>query len=128
MRVVLNKQGTLFFQAYPQAALNLITCQHQVKCGHAVGSPSLSLTKRSNRCSDAPSLLNRSYTITAEIEVPQNAEGMIATLGGRFGGYGLYLLKDKPIFTYNFLDLVPKGRDEDHLDFTMEWVRRHDEY
>jgi predicted dithiol-disulfide oxidoreductase (DUF899 family) len=29
---------------------------------------------------------------------------------------------------YNFLDLVPKGRDEDNLDFTMEWVRRHDEY
>jgi len=30
--------------------------------------------------------------------------------------------------TYNFLDLVPKGRDEDHLDFTMEWVRHHDRY
>jgi len=30
--------------------------------------------------------------------------------------------------TYTFLDLVPKGRDEDTLDFTMEWVRRHDEY
>jgi len=30
--------------------------------------------------------------------------------------------------TYNFLDLVPKGRDEDQLDFTMDWVRRHDEY
>ena len=29
---------------------------------------------------------------------------------------------------YNFLDLVPKGRDEDHLDFTMEWVRHHDRY
>jgi len=29
---------------------------------------------------------------------------------------------------YNLLDLVPKGRDEDHLDFSMEWVRRHDEY
>jgi predicted dithiol-disulfide oxidoreductase (DUF899 family) len=29
---------------------------------------------------------------------------------------------------YNFLDLVPKGRDEDHLDFTMDWVRRHDQY
>lgn len=29
---------------------------------------------------------------------------------------------------YNFLDLVPEGRDEDQLDFTMEWVRRHDEY
>ena len=32
-------------------------------------------------------------------------EGMIATLGGRFGGYGLYLLKGKPVFLYNFLDL-----------------------
>ena len=29
---------------------------------------------------------------------------------------------------YTFLDLVPKGRDEDHLEFTMEWVRRHDDY
>ena len=29
---------------------------------------------------------------------------------------------------YNFLDLAPKGRDEDHLDFTMNWVRRHDQY
>jgi arylsulfatase len=56
--------------------------------------------------SDAPSLLNKSYTITAEVEVPPgNAEGMIVTLGGRFGGYGLYLLKGKLVFTYNFLDL-----------------------
>ena len=30
---------------------------------------------------------------------------MIATLGGRFGGYGLYLLKGKPVFVYNLLDL-----------------------
>jgi len=29
--------------------------------------------------------------------------------------------------TYNFLDLVPKGRDEDP-ESTMSWVRRHDEY
>ncbi|WP_454853536.1 DUF899 domain-containing protein [Rhizobium binxianense] len=29
---------------------------------------------------------------------------------------------------YHFLDLVPKGRDEDGLRFTMEWVRRHDQY
>jgi len=29
---------------------------------------------------------------------------------------------------YNFLDLVPKGRDEDRLKFSMEWVRRHDQY
>ena len=30
--------------------------------------------------------------------------------------------------TYNMLDLTPKGRDEDNLDFTMEWVRHHDRY
>ena len=30
--------------------------------------------------------------------------------------------------TYNYLDLVPKGRDEDGYDFPMAWVSRHDEY
>jgi len=30
--------------------------------------------------------------------------------------------------TYNLLDLTPKGRDEDHLGHTMEWVRHHDRY
>ena len=55
---------------------------------------------------NAPSLLNRDYTITAEITVPDDgAEGMIATMGGRFGGYGLYLLKGKPVFVYNLLNL-----------------------
>jgi arylsulfatase len=56
--------------------------------------------------SDAPSILNKSYTITADVDVPQGGgEGMLATLGGRFGGYGLYLLKGKPVFTYNLVDL-----------------------
>jgi arylsulfatase len=55
---------------------------------------------------DAPSILNRSYTITAEVDIPQaGAEGMLATLGGRFGGYGLYVLKGKPVLTYNLVDL-----------------------
>ena len=30
--------------------------------------------------------------------------------------------------TYRILDMVPKGRDEDELDFTMAWVRYHDCY
>jgi len=30
--------------------------------------------------------------------------------------------------TYNFLDLTPKGRDEDGLAHTMAWVRHHDRY
>ncbi len=55
--------------------------------------------------SDAPSILNKSYTITADVDVPANGDGMVVTLGGRFGGYGLYMLKGKPVFTYNALDL-----------------------
>ena len=30
--------------------------------------------------------------------------------------------------TYELLDLTPKGRDEDNLSFTMEWIRHHDRY
>jgi predicted dithiol-disulfide oxidoreductase (DUF899 family) len=35
---------------------------------------------------------------------------------------------DMLVGAYNYLDLVPKGRDEDALAFTMEWVRHHDRY
>jgi arylsulfatase len=63
--------------------------------------------------SAAPSILNKSYTITAEVEIPKGgAEGMIVTEGGRFGGYGLFLSKGvagirsgKPVFIYNLLNL-----------------------
>ena len=40
------------------------------------------------------------------MEIPEDGgEGMIITEGGRFGGYGLYLLKGKPVLLYNFLGL-----------------------
>jgi len=63
--------------------------------------------------SAAPSILNKSYTITAEVEIPKGgAEGMIVTEGGRFGGYGLFLSKGvagfrsgRPVFLYNLLNL-----------------------
>ena len=63
--------------------------------------------------SGAPSILNRAYTITAEVQIPQGgAEGMIVTQGGRFGGYGLFLSKGelgfdrgRVVFLYNLLDL-----------------------
>jgi len=63
--------------------------------------------------SAAPNIMNKSYAITAEVEIPQGgAEGMIVTEGGRFGGYGLFLSKGefgvgrgKVIFLYNLLDL-----------------------
>jgi hypothetical protein len=54
----------------------------------------------------APNIIGRSFSITADLDIPQGgAEGMIVTLGGRFGGYGLYLLKGKPVFLYNLLGL-----------------------
>ena len=57
--------------------------------------------------SDSPSILNKSFTITAEVEVPEGGgDGMLVTAGGRFGGYGLYLLKGIPVFDYNMLALA----------------------
>lgn len=35
---------------------------------------------------------------------------------------------DMFITAYHYLDIVPKGRDEGQLEYTMEWLRRHDEY
>ncbi|MCY1744009.1 arylsulfatase [Ensifer sp. SL37] len=63
--------------------------------------------------SAAPSTLNKSYTITADVEIPDDgAQGMIVTEGGRFGGYGLFLSQGdfgvgsgKVVFLYNLLDL-----------------------
>jgi len=63
--------------------------------------------------SGAPNILNKAYTITAEVTVPKGgAEGMIVTDGGRFGGYALFLSKgvasvrkSKPVFLYNLLGL-----------------------
>jgi arylsulfatase len=56
---------------------------------------------------NAPSILNRSFTITAEVDVPAGGgNGMIVTEGGRWGGYGLYLLNGTPVFTYNLLMLL----------------------
>ena len=79
----------------------------------------------------APNLLDTSYTITADIDVPQEgADGMIVTEGGRFGGYGMYLLKGKPVFTWNLLDLqrvrwespqaLPTGKHTIVFDFKYD--------
>jgi len=55
---------------------------------------------------DAPFILDSSYNFTADIEIPEGgADGMIVTQGGRFGGYGFYLLKGKPVFLWNLLNL-----------------------
>ncbi len=56
---------------------------------------------------NAPNILGRSYTMTAEVEVPAGGgDGMLATMGGRWGGWGFYILKGKPVFNYNMLILA----------------------
>ena len=53
----------------------------------------------------------------------KNAEGEI------FHTYSSYARGlDMLVGTYNYLDLTPKGRDEDGLPNTMAWVRHHDKY
>ena len=76
----------------------------------------------------SPRVLNKSWTITADIEVPEGgADGMIVTQGGLVGGYGLYVKEDKPTFVYNYLALdritvagtepLPTGNVEIEVDF-----------
>jgi arylsulfatase A-like enzyme len=82
---------------------------------------------------DSPMLLNASYTIKADLDVPQGgAEGMILTSGGRFGGYGFYLLKGKPVFLWNLVDLerqkwsgdeaLPPGHNVVEFDFKYDGI------
>jgi predicted dithiol-disulfide oxidoreductase (DUF899 family) len=49
--------------------------------------------------------------------------------GDIFHTYSTYSRGLDPLNSaYQLLDLVAKGRDEDQLPFTMDWLRRHDEY
>jgi len=79
----------------------------------------------------APDLKNKSYKITAEVEIPEGgAEGVIATQGGRFNGWGLYLLAGKPTFHYNLVgvqrttvaspDKLAPGKHTVMVDFKYE--------
>ncbi len=79
----------------------------------------------------APDLLDRSYTITADIEVPEGgAEGLLVTDGGRFGGYGFYVLKGQPVFTWNLIQLeMVKWQGKDALTpgkHTLEFDWKYD--
>jgi len=49
----------------------------------------------------APDFKNKSWTIAAEVDIPKGgANGVIATIGGRFGGWVLLLQEGKPLFAY----------------------------
>ena len=79
----------------------------------------------------APGMKNKSFTITAEVEIPAGgAEGVLVTQGGRFNGWGLYLLEGKPVFHYNLVgvqrttvagkDKLAPGKHTVVLDFKYD--------
>jgi arylsulfatase len=51
----------------------------------------------------APSLLNVSFTLSADVTLPAAANGIIVTQGGHFGGYAFGLKEGRPFFVYNTL-------------------------
>ena len=76
-------------------------------------------------------LKNKSHTITAELEIPeQGANGVILAQAGRFGGWCLYLHDGKPVYTYNFLglerfsvkspDAIPAGKATLRFEFAYD--------
>lgn len=79
----------------------------------------------------SPPMCNKSWTITADIELANGDEsGMIVTHGGLEGGYGLYLKGGVPTFVYNFLSIdrptftakgaLPKGKTKLVVDFAYD--------
>lgn len=88
--------------------------------------PGLRLTEET-----APNVKNRSFTITAEVEVPEGgANGVIVAQGGRFGGWSFYVTDGKPSYAYNYFGLsvqkitapqpLPPGRHEVVFDFSYQ--------
>jgi arylsulfatase len=55
----------------------------------------------------APDIKNKSFHISADVEIPaEGAEGVLLTQGGRFCGWGLYLLEGIPKFHYNIVGVT----------------------
>jgi arylsulfatase A-like enzyme len=95
------------YQVFPldtTVVARIITPRPSLTAGRNVFTWTQPITSIPN--GDAPSLLNTSYNFKADVEIPANgAEGMLITQGGRFAGYGFYLLKSKPVFLWNLVDL-----------------------
>ena len=77
------------------------------------------------------SVKNRSFTLAADLEIPQGgANGVLICQGGRFGGWSFYLKDGKPAYHYNFLGLeqfsiraaepLPAGKATLRFEFTYD--------
>ncbi|QLE58370.1 arylsulfatase [Nostoc sp. TCL26-01] len=79
----------------------------------------------------APNLKNRSFTITANVEIPEKeAEGILLTQGGRFAGWSFFLEDGKPTYIYNYANTarytiqspekLPSGKSTIRFDFDYD--------
>ena len=85
-------------------ATRLVMPRPSITAGRDVFTWTRPLTGTPN--GDAPSILDASYNFKAEVDIQEGGgNGMLITQGGRFAGYGFYVLKGKPVFTWNLVDL-----------------------
>lgn len=64
--------------------------------------PGMARVERHN----APSITNRSYSISATVTIPPSgAEGVLLAAGNRFGGYVFFMKAQRLVFEYNFGDV-----------------------
>ena len=78
----------------------------------------------------APDLKNVSFSISADVDIKANANGMIFTQGGNTAGWGFYILKGKLYFTHNYIDLerytiisnstIPAGKHTVKVEFAYD--------
>ncbi|MEW6130437.1 MAG: arylsulfatase [Acidobacteriota bacterium] len=91
--------------------------------------PGMSAVPRANMLN----FRNRSFQITAEVEMPQNAEGALLALGGRFAGFSFFVQKGRLNFAYNFFGLerytvtssetLPSGMATLRMEFTASGAK-----
>ena len=63
------------------------------------------------------SIKNKSFSVTAEVDVPDGgAEGVIIAQGGRFGGWAVYVKDGKAKFVYNVLGIQEFATEADDAD------------
>lgn len=75
----------------------------------------------------APKVLNRSHSITANVDIRDGSEGVLVAQGGASGGYAVYLKDHKLHYAYNYLGVahyhlvtpedVPLGQHELRFEF-----------
>ena len=106
------------------------------RCPRRAASTSIIPGTGEVEASNAVDIRNRSYSITAEVEIPKGgAKGVLLAHGGSFGGYTFFVNKDQKLqFSHNYLGLeeykvvakekLPEGKLTVRLEFQVTGAAR----